>query len=293
MKNYRIHIGAHKTATTHFQDILEMRQPFLKAAGVDFIPRSKLREIELAKTLDSNLNFKFLDNFLANKKWKSKTDSIISTSNNILISEENFMGYTHEIFDYPIYPRLENRLLKLSKIMESDKFSLYLSIRDYASLLPSAYSQCLLGSHRIKNFNSIRERFLRNPPNWADLIHRIQTVLPNIRLKVWTFENYIFNSSPIVSELCGLEIRSDIPILPSKKTMRLSASAVKKLEHLNKNFFLRREKKMVVRNLLESNDNSEKFNPLSVEESQFLSHFYERDLNVIRKSFSETLIQAE
>ena len=44
---YRLHIGAHKTATTHLQDSLRGLIPELRAKGVSFVPRAQAsREIE-------------------------------------------------------------------------------------------------------------------------------------------------------------------------------------------------------------------------------------------------------
>ena len=40
----RLHLGAHKTATTHFQRTLGRHRDALLALGVDFVPAGELRE---------------------------------------------------------------------------------------------------------------------------------------------------------------------------------------------------------------------------------------------------------
>ncbi len=48
---WRIHIGAHKTATTHVQEILTLMRPQLVARGIDFIDNHTVRRSGLAKAL--------------------------------------------------------------------------------------------------------------------------------------------------------------------------------------------------------------------------------------------------
>ena len=48
---WRIHLGAHKTATTHVQETLALMRPELVARGVDFIPNHLLRRGGIAVAL--------------------------------------------------------------------------------------------------------------------------------------------------------------------------------------------------------------------------------------------------
>src|ERR671915_2577538 len=51
VRRWRIHIGAHKTATTHLQETLTALRPALAAQGVDYIPNSLVRGRKLAPSL--------------------------------------------------------------------------------------------------------------------------------------------------------------------------------------------------------------------------------------------------
>ena len=51
VSNWRIHIGAHKTATTHLQQTLAAIRPRLVEQGIDPIPLAALRASGLARML--------------------------------------------------------------------------------------------------------------------------------------------------------------------------------------------------------------------------------------------------
>jgi hypothetical protein len=49
VRSWRIHLGAHKTATTHLQETLTAVRPALAERGIDFIPNQRVRGRGLAQ----------------------------------------------------------------------------------------------------------------------------------------------------------------------------------------------------------------------------------------------------
>src|SRR5687768_13226109 len=93
LMHWRLHLGAHKTATTHLQLSLEAIRPELARQGIDYIPLDDLRSA-------THLNFDWAKRF---KGHKLKRD-IRSVSNGLettILSEENWIGFPDEACVYP------------------------------------------------------------------------------------------------------------------------------------------------------------------------------------------------
>jgi hypothetical protein len=290
MRHYRIHIGVHKTATTHLQDHLENLRLHLATSNTKFVPRAQMRNSKIASLLKNEASTNFLNSFLKQTHWNIGLGNIFCKQQEIILSEENLIGNVDGLFSTPIYPNLEARLLRLSKFLKNDKFCLFLSIRNFAEILPSAYSEYLRHTNKLDGFDKIRAHVLSNPPSWLSFVERIKTVLPSTELKLWTFESYIKNNAKILSEISGIEIKNLTATPETKDTARLSTLTINQIEKIQPSL-PHWKKKSIKKNLIHTNDYSEKFDPLSKNEKESLSFLYDKDLISIRQNYPKMLIE--
>lgn len=277
---WRLHIGAHKTATTHLQDTLLSSRHQLEASGVHYLPRERLLTARLIKFVRFG---QFTRHGIA-ERVLFRTDTAcmrqrllkrIQGHDTVLISEERLIGRAVDLLD-GLYPNLEAYLLALARIIANDKIAIFLSIRNQADILPSAYSQSLRTHTRPKPFEVLAAEWLRAPPRWTNLIRRLRVALPGANLKVWTFEDYVTDPNEVISALAGIEHLTIPKVARPERTTRLSANAVAALEELQPLMLADQEKRAATARAAQLSGPA--FDPLSDWEKARLTQIYEQDL---------------
>jgi hypothetical protein len=282
-KIWRIHIGAHKTATTHLQDTLADQMENLKQVGIRYLSREYIRNSKI-KIKTSSVIKTVGAEFIFAKRFREKILEGFYMHNNFIISEENFLGSVQEVFNSKIYPRAETRLSFLKKSLKRDKDSIYLflAIRSQAELISSAYAQILRHRPIPGGFDSISRRVMIDPPRWFDLVRRIRLVMgKDCQVCIWLYESYRSNEQRILSRICGC----DLPIsnsLPSPNSTRTpSSEAIREIEKVGavapKADYIR-----LVREITLSDNGSNRFCPFNKQEKEFLYSVYEDDIRKIR-----------
>ena len=210
ISRWRIHIGAHKTATTHVQEVLALLRPGLVAQGVDFIPNRQLRAGGVAVALTRRhaaARIPLLRGRMVRRALAARLDPLRAGPATLVLSEEKLLGGSQHVFSDPIYPGLERTVGLLATLASRAEVTLFLSIRSFDTQLPSAYVQELKFMAPIGGgFDGIRHRVLARPPSWFDMVRRIRAAAPGIPLRVWRQEDYRDNPRAILSALCGVEV---------------------------------------------------------------------------------------
>jgi hypothetical protein len=183
-----LHIGAHKTATTHLQrSILAARAP-LAAQGVQVYGPPQLRgeHMTLLRRFDlpgskdgpGDPQGMFVD--------------MLNDGHRIVFSEENLIGSLLTRYGKmaePIYPDAPLRIGDLASKVAPKGIDVCLGIRQPTHFLSSAYGQHLMsgGTLPLKKF------LWKNPPrivDWAHLIKRLRETVGVRSLTVWKYEEY-------------------------------------------------------------------------------------------------------
>lgn len=283
---WRLHIGVHKTATTHLQDTLLSCRNQLDMFGVHFLPRERLLMAGLIKFVRFGqfVRHGFAERALLRTDLACLRERLlrrVQTHDAVLISEERLMGRTTDLLE-GFYPNLEAYLSELARIIGNDRIVIFLSIRNQADILPSAYSQALRTHTRPQPIEVLADEWLRAPPRWTDLIKRLRTVLPGASLKVWTFDDYVSNPNGVISALTGIEHLAIPEVARPERTARLSANAVTALEELQPLMLVDEEKRAAT--ALAAQLSGPVFDPLTPREKARLSEIYEQDLAEIPAS---------
>ena len=251
-----IHIGAHKTATTHFQDTLFKMQDKLSDNKINYLPRKAYRG-KISRV--SEKRFRLFDRLAFGMITKLYFDFIfknnLATYDKILISDENILGNTVSQLStkpYRYRRNLYKKLYFIKKLSKCYNIKLLLSIRSFDGIYSGAYATAL----RFHPYEAILAKAsllleLKSGelPFWSDLILDIKNILPNVDFIIWRQEDYKHYSSEIIKNVLGREINKVIEIPPPIETVTPSNEAIIEVENIIKT------KKIVQENWLLTCDN--------------------------------------
>jgi len=200
-----LHIGAHKTASTHLQLVLARRRGALSRHGTALFLPGNLRKDGLR-----------LQNYLSlapgeageaehGAQIRAALRNDACGAGRLVLSEENVLGtlYGPALFrEGGLYAKAAGRLSRLAALLPAGQVTVALSLRDPAGYLGSVYSQWLM-SGRIMPF----ERFLgaTDPASlrWSDLVARLAGALPEARFVLWRYEDYPGVAPEVLQEMLG------------------------------------------------------------------------------------------
>jgi hypothetical protein len=221
-----LHLGVHKTATTHLQHSLRDSREALVAAGVRYYGPDSLRlrgrSIEQMFGLGKS-----------GRQRRSVADQIAflaKSGHRILLSEENFAGRPIDgngAIVRPVYPLASERVRALAAKLAAEEvaFDLFLSIRSPATYVTSSYSQALLGGY----FTAPAEFAARNPPtsiDWTGFVRSLAEIPHLRRFIVWRYEDYAAVLPEILNAMMGFEAASVVKLSTAIANQGLSAQAL-------------------------------------------------------------------
>jgi hypothetical protein len=282
---WRIHIGAHKTATTHVQEILTLMRPQLLERGVDFVDNHAVRRSGLAKALAARrlaMRLPVLRGRAVAAIMARHLDPLRAGPRTFVLSEEKLMGGSLQAFATPIYPQVERMVPLLASLSApaagGAEVTLFLSIRSFDGQMPSAYVQELKFSPPIAGgFDNLKERVLAAPPSWFGLVRRIRAAAPAVPLRVWRQEDYRRDPAAILAVLCGCD-PGPLPAMEDPYWTRSpDLRAVRAAEALPADM-PREERRARVLEIFRASGDGERFDPFTAEEKALLRAAYDQDL---------------
>ena len=222
-----LHIGVHKTATTHLQRSMLAFDDQLVAQGVRYFGPDKLRGA--GKSLIDRFGLKV-------EGARTKTMPIftplqeraqmLGDGTRMVLSDENFIGTLQTgagEMSMPLYPRAPERIAALAAALDAGPIDVFVGVRNPSSFLVSAYSQLLMGG-KARPF----EQYLAKNPlrgiYWPGLIARLRALPAVGRLVVWRYEDYAMIYPQICAQLTGVGL--PIRPLPEVSHRGLSEKAV-------------------------------------------------------------------
>lgn len=175
-----LHLGVHKTATTHLQQILQKN-----CGGQEKFVYVDTESFRKAFTQAN----RFVDNRYATQIKTYLNTLYTAKSKRLLISEENIIGEAKDMFGSQcLYPRAAQRLEKLSYfVTRFENSTIWLSIRSLDTFLPSLYSE-YLRHWPYRPFDQVLDGQVSH--SWIPLIKQIQKAFPNSQIKVIPYEQY-------------------------------------------------------------------------------------------------------
>lgn len=285
--DYRLHLGLHKTGTTSFQGYLRSSKGELREHGVSFADCYLLRRIGLSKIgkfgwrqAVSRLRRRTFDRDLIPQI------EVPANTESVAISEENFLSNSAvEILMETMYPRAVRNLNYVKQLLGGHRFQVFLSVRPYAAIIPSAYVQAIRWDHPANvPFAACLQRLSQGRfPSYVDLFRRISRSLKS-DVAFWTLEDYLANPSSIASAFVGARLLGPGHIKKPSATSSPSADAVRKIEKLPK-YRRRIEYRQAVTEIIKRDRSDEKFEPLPDDIVSGLEEAYQNDLLELQTGF--------
>lgn len=220
-----LHLGAHKTASTHLQHALRLHNDVLIAQNVAFYspPLMRAENIDYMGRLglirDSDENPR---DVLAEMK---------QAAGKLVISEENILALAHppsKPENAPLYPRADRALKKLLKAAPDVQFDLFLCVRDYAPFYQSLYSQNFYGG-LFQPLDRFMDGFHYETLSWSDPLGAL-TALANVRsVTIWRYEDYPAIGPKVIDAMIGDGAGAQVDLSSRVRHLGLSQLAAAEL----------------------------------------------------------------
>jgi len=289
-RQWRVHVGAHKTATTHLQDTLAARRTALQALGVDYLTREALRGLRLPVAAEGRFAWRRRLGWPLRRRLESRIAPLRSGPACVALSEEDLLGSCAELLDWPFYPRAGRRLAAFAALAGHAEVEIFLSVRGFAGVLPSAYVQVLRWRAVPGGFAPIRAAALARPPSWAELARRLARALPQARLTVWRAEDYRAHEAAVLSRFCGVAVPAGEALPPPERTRSPPAGVVAALEGLDPGLVGHGPRAAALARTGPAPARGAAFMPFSEAERALLSEAYDADLARLAREMPGVLL---
>ena len=179
-RTIRLHLGAHKTASTHLQRSLLRHRDALRALGIDFVPAQELRGAIRRQPHRLRLPGGRL------RALRAALGGVGTGAPVLAISEENLLGDVEDALAPEPYPDLGVRTGRMARAIGNAPVELFLAIRGFDRLWPSCYVEALRTGRTPPPLAAVA----RQRPSWLGVCRRLRRVWPTAPLTVWRFEDY-------------------------------------------------------------------------------------------------------
>ena len=234
-RSVALHIGAHKTATTHLQRSFVMQQDALIRAGLRYYGPDTLRRPKRGLGDLYGLAAYKRQTFPTRSREEQR-DFMFKDGHRLILSDENFVGVLHNKAGNmlsPLYPMAQARVQGLAEALDVGPMDVLVGLRNPATFLVSAYGQAIMGGQ----LSSFEDYSAKNPLSqiyWPGLVTRLRQCSGVGRIIVWRFEEYRWRFHKICAAMMGDHVDMRILPLPKKVHLGLSNAAVAHvLEHLD------------------------------------------------------------
>lgn len=232
VRAWRLHLGAHKTATTHLQSLLTAMRDDCVARGIDPIPYPALKPLKLHRPSPWDWR-----SWLGGRALGAAVTRALAPLRRgpdiVILSNEDLLGWTDEALAASPYPRAESRLRAVRAVTDGAEVALFLAVRGWDALLPSAYAQLLRHGPVPGGFAALATRVMQETPAWSDLATRLTALFPDTTLTVWRQEDYRANAAVILEAVVGAPLGPLPAIAPPARTRAPSAAAIAAAEALD------------------------------------------------------------
>ncbi len=283
---FRIHLGAHKTATTQFQDILEVvfsgQNEEVKYFSRAYLRQKKFVQYDIRSRSVLTMQLARFGHGWRREPLLQEMAQPYSDKARILVSEENILGSVDDLLN-GFYPNAAEYLSSLKIILKAHPTKIYLSIRDYAEILPSAYCQSIRSGGNPNAFEFYDRKFSENDLGWPALVEEIVKVFPADDVVVWTFETYKKDPIAIAEMFAGQRIRFERELPRSERVTRLT---IEQVEAIRKLFHGGRKKvgQEQIDRILSEHQAGTIYHPFTQREEERLTVRYHEDLDKIRSA---------
>ncbi|MDG1970324.1 MAG: hypothetical protein P8I56_04995 [Paracoccaceae bacterium] len=278
-----LHIGAHKTATTHLQATLIKHREQLTEAGVQYERPDHIRSL-IGSGRRAAAQSRIVPSVRAGLAGQ-RLARIDAGKDRLVLSDENSLGQCIEIFDRErLYPTVRHRMKIWRRLAAQRDTTIYLSIRNYADFFSGAYVQSIRKAAIYRPDADSLAALARMPRRWPDVIADIRHALPDVRAKIWAYEDYEALSPRLLLETTGMVLK---PVqrrpmaTPSIKTVSAFQAASKPAEQTLDQ----------IAQIHPISEQNPKFSLWSATQTDELSAMYRDDVTRLRNDLGEDFLR--
>lgn len=283
---FHLHLGAHKTASTHIQATLKKHRQGLAADGVMYhAPEDVQTLIRSGGHASAQMRaLPSLRRAVASRRLLRLDTDV----DRIVASHENSLGLCTEIFRArQLYPTAYRRLMIWRRLAERRPITIYLAIRNYAPFFSGAYIQAIRNAAFFEPDTAEKTDLITLPRRWPDVVKDIGKALPGARLIVWRYEDYPEISSSVLKSMTG---QTPTPVqrrpmaTPSQiafQTLRESAVRTGTITNVDLDQVIKKHP---------ITDDAQRFSLWSMEETALLTARYSEDVNQLHYDLGEDFL---
>ncbi len=226
-RSIALHIGAHKTASSHLQNVLYRNREMLSGEGVRVYGPGYLRMP--GRNLAAMFGLSWSESPSPRRSPQDQIKFLSKGRKRLVFSEENFVG---NLIDsrgrttHPLYPSGPARVAELVEKLAPLDVRLFVALRNPASFMASTYSQALFGGAYLG------PRAFRNRNNWQDIdwaayVAALRAIPGLGDMYVWRQEDYEQSQRMILRRLLGWRVGPKIETVEGRVHQGLSSNAVR------------------------------------------------------------------
>ncbi|MEK8033161.1 hypothetical protein AACH06_20270 [Ideonella sp. DXS29W] len=229
-----LHLGVHKTATTHLQRYwLTCGQ----VAGATAVAPS-LTEVRMHLTPVCNPpSVKSAGGDEAERRRQAATHWLqdwCSRAPALVLSDENIIGSSARLFaQRALYANVSGRLQRLAEMLDGHEVRIWIAVREYGAFLRSAYCE-MLRHGPYRPFRQVYGPMDLERRGWEHVVQEIQQVFPAARLVCWRYESLNDLRPSITAALFGLKRAAMPPLDDRRDRQSLSQLAVELLDDIHR-----------------------------------------------------------
>lgn len=207
-----LHIGAHKTATTHMQAVLTAARPAMAEAGAVYLGPDRLRGFEAELLYFPHQGW--VARRLGVRAARRRLGALIRAEGQgpaprlVVLSEENVIGSCGRVLrSGRVYTGLARRAGPFGAVC-ADLFDMaqsvvFFSIRSYGPFFASAHSQLARHRRDAPLMALPREALQSLPRRWPDVVRDLRRLFPESRFVVWRYEDFRAVRPELLGALSG------------------------------------------------------------------------------------------
>lgn len=184
MQQVILHLGAHKTASTHFSEVILSNPELARSFDVATPKKGPLREA-ITGQLSS-----IKDNADVPPALQDAARGLARGHKTLLVMDENILGTPRNLFvGGKMYARSARRVGRAVRLFDGLPVTLMIGLRDPATFVASSWSETLR-SNAFRSFRQYLDGATAQSISWVEIIQNIQAAAPQAKLVVWRFEDY-------------------------------------------------------------------------------------------------------
>jgi len=223
-----LHVGVHKTASTHLQKTLARNASLLRDNGVGFVGPESLRQP--GQSLQALFGLGDRADAPGGHDAQAQLRRLAGDgAARLVISEENALGpMVGEGAPGPLYPNADLRIERLIRALAPSPVRLFVGLREPAGWLASVYRHKLFnGSY--PTFDDFAGGVDPAALRWSNLIERLRRVGGVGRLYIWRQEDYPAVAGPVFRRMLGWKLGPQVARIEGRVNEGLSHKAVEQL----------------------------------------------------------------